>query len=550
MNLRLLPAPLLRTLLLTGVLLCAASVHAQTAAPDAAGSRTEPRFDILAYVVEGDTVLGAAAIERAVYPFLGLQKTAADAEGARKALEKAYQDAGFLSVNVVLPAQRVDNANRELRLQVAQAPVDKLRITGAQYSLPSRIREALPSLAPGVVPNFNDMQEELGQLSRASADREITPIVAAADRPGAMNVELKLQDKLPLHYAVELNNKQSQNTRAGRLEASISYDNLFQRGHSVGLNWFYSPYRPSEANILSLAYQLPFGGSGDRLSLSLVHSDSNTPTPLGGATVSRGDTLRLRWRDALPGLDGLDHALAWGLTVRSLQDSNQAVGGFTVASPSLRYPSFHVGYELDLSGPVLGNVAGSSTRLQADLTVSLPGLSGRAVDCHGAVLDQFSCKRSAARADFQVLGLSLTHREPFGAWSLNTRLQAQLADTPLVPSEQVVYGGFDSVRGYDEGEQAGDLGAALRLELQTPGWSPSDQVALRALVFYDRATVRKLEPLPAEQRTANIASAGLGLTLESAFGLRASLYWARILPRGGNTNGRRQRWEFALRQAF
>ncbi len=532
-----------------GVMAWHASAAAQTAATGSAAS-VEPRFDILAYVVEGDTVLGSDAIERAVYAFLGPQKTAADAEGARKALEKAYQDAGFLSVNVVLPAQRVDNASSELRLQVVQAAVDKLRVTGAQFSLPSRIRDAVPSLAPGVVPNFNDMQEELGQLSRESGDREITPIIAAADRPGAMNVELKVQDKLPLHYSVELNNKQSQNTRAGRIEAGISYDNLFQRGHSVGLNWLYSPYRPSEANILSLAYQFPLGGQGDRLSLSALHSDSNTPTPLGGATVARGDTLRLRWRDALPGLDGLDHALAWGITLRNLKDSNQAVGGFTVAAPLLRYPTFNVGYELDLSGPVVGDVAGRNTRLQADLTVSLPGLSGRNVDCNGVMLDQFGCKRSAAQPGFQVLGLSLTHREPFGGWSLNARLQAQLADAPLIPSEQVVYGGFDSVRGYDEGEQAGDLGAALRLELQTPGWAPSDRIALRALAFYDRATLRRLEPLPSEQARVNIASAGVGLMLESSFGLRATVYWARILPRGGNTNGRTQRWEFALRQAF
>ena len=72
------------------------AANAQVAAPapriDAAA---EPRFDILEYVVVGDTVLGAAAIERAVYAFLGPQRTAADAEGARKALEKAYQDAGF-----------------------------------------------------------------------------------------------------------------------------------------------------------------------------------------------------------------------------------------------------------------------------------------------------------------------------------------------------------------------------------------------------------------------------------------------------------------------
>lgn len=528
------------------------SCIAQTAAAAAVtpSAADEPRFDILEFLVEGDTVLGSATIERAIYPFMGLRRNAADAESARKALEKAYQDAGFLSVNVVLPPQRVDQSDGELRLLVVQSPVEKLRITGAQYTLPSRVRQALPSLAPGTVPNFNEMQDELAQLARTSGDREITPIIAAGDQPGSMNVELKVQDSLPLHASVEINNKQSQNTRAGRLEAGISYDNLFQRGHSAGLNWFYSPTRPADANILSLSYHLPLGTGGDRLYLTYVHSDSNTPTPLGGATVSRGDTWRLRWRDELPGLEGLSHALTWGMTLRDLRDGNVGVAGFTTPSSPLRYPSFNASYELDLSDSTQGDSAGRSSRLQADLTVSLPSLSGRMVDCFGTQRDQFDCKRSGARPDFQVLGLALSHREPLGRWFMTARLQAQITDSPLVPAEQVVYGGQDSVRGYYEGEQAGDLGAAMRLELNSPAWQLADKVAVRALGFYDRAVVRRLEPLPSEVASSKLASAGFGLRLESVAGLQASLVWARTIAGAASLDGRRQRWEFALRQAF
>ena len=526
-------------------------VQAQPAAGEGAGPlqarmAAEPRFDILEFVVEGDSVLGSAAIERAVYPFMGPQRTAADAEGARKALEKAYQDAGFLSVNVVLPPQRVGNAGGELRLQVVQAAVDKLRVTGAQFTLPSRLRAAVPNLAPGVVPNFNEMQEELGQLGRASADREITPIIAAGDTAGTMAVELKVQDKLPLQASLELNNKQSQNTRAGRLEASVSYNDLFQRDHSVGLNWVYSPLRPSEANILSLSYQLPLGGVGDRLSLSYLHSDSNTPTPLGGATVSRGDTWRLNWRDELPGLEGLNHSLTWGATLRDLRDSNKNVAGVSTTSPAIRYPTFNVGYALDLADTAPGAAARSS-RLQADFTVSLPGLSAREVDCFGTLSEQFACKRSGARPGFQVLGLTATHREPIGRWSLTAKLQAQLADSPLAPSEQVVYGGQDSVRGYFEGEKAGDLGAAARFELTTPPWQPMEQVVLRWRAFYDRAVLRRLEPLPSEVARMSLGSAGVGVLLKSSYGLQASLYWARTIPANAS-NG--QRWTFNLRQPF
>jgi hemolysin activation/secretion protein len=532
--------------------------HGASRAQPAAAVPAQPRFDILEYVVEGDTLLGSAAIERAVYEFLGPGRGVADAEAARKALEKAYQDAGFLSVSVLLPPQRVDGGSAEIRLQVVQAPVEKLRVTGAQYHLPSALREALPSLTPGTVPNFNEMQQELAQLSRASADREITPILAAGDAPGTMNVELKVQDSLPLHGSVELNDKQSQNTVAGRLEAGLAYDNLFQRGHGLGWNLFYSPRRPSEANIHSLSYQLPLGGAGDRLYLLYTHSDSNTPTPLGGATVSRGNTTRLRWRDELGGLEGLSHALTWGLSFHDLRDRNLDVGGVSTASPPLRYPSLNTSYELDLSG----SLPGRSSHLQADLTLSLPGLSRRDVDCYGTPRDQFECKRSSASARFQVLGLNLVHREPLGRWSISARLQAQITDTPLVPAEQVVYGGQDSVRGYYEGEQAGDLGAALRLELGTPAWAVPEGASLHALGFYDRAVLRRLYALPGEVVTPRLGSAGLGLRVDTAFGLQITLDGAWVLidtsrldgsaqqPVSGRSVGRGQRWDFSLRQAF
>lgn len=526
------------TLLLSGTVL------AQGNRP--APARNEPRFDILEFVVEGDTLLGAAVIERTVYPFLGPQRGVADAESARKALEKAYHDAGYLSVNVVLPPQRVGDSGGELRLQVVQAGVDKLRITGAQFFLPGDIRQAVPSLRPGSVPNFNEMQQELGDVARASADREITPLIAAGEKPGTMNVELKVQDSLPLHGSIELNNKQSQNTEPGRLEAGLSYDNLFQRGHSLGWTWFYSPKRPSEANIHTLTYHLPLGGPGDRLFLSLQHSDSDTPTALGGSTVSRGETWRLRWRDQLAARPGVDHALSWGLAWRQLRDLNRSVAGFDTATPELRYPSFSAGYELDLSGAPLGGLAGRSTRLQADLNFGLPGLGSRSVDCSGTQLDQFACKRTGASAGFQVLSLTLNHREPFGRWALSARLQGQYTDTPLVPAEQASYGGVDSVRGYHDGALSTDVGVAARLELLPPAWQALSALSLRPLVFYDEAIGRRLEALPGEVARGRLASTGLGLRVESAIGLQATLHWSEVL-RG---SGRGRRLDFSLRQAF
>jgi len=542
--------------------LVTASLVARAQTPSAAA---EPRFDIFEFVVTGDTLLGQAAIERAVYNFLGPGRTVADAEGARRALEKAYQDAGFLSVSVVLPPQRVDNAGGEVQLRVVQAPVDKLRITGAQYTLPSQVRAALPSLAPGNVPNFNEMQQELTQLAQrapASAEREITPILAAGEQAGTLNVELKVQDQLPATLSVEVNNKQSLDTKGGRLETSASFDNLFQRGHSLGLSWFYSPTRPSQANIQTLSYSLPAGGLGDRMSLLFTHSDSDIATAVGGASISRGQTLRLRWRDALPAQDGFSHGLTWGLTARDLRDRSRNVGGIETPAPTLRYVTFQAAYDLQLAGGA--HSAGRSSSLQAEFSFSPPGINHREIDCFGTLRDQFACKRPDAKSGFQVFTTTLTHREPLGRWALVARLQAQIADAPLVSSEQVVYGGQDSVRGYFEGEQAGDLGAALRLELSAPGWQLGAGLNLLALAFVDGAGVKRLFATSAERANATLASAGLGMRVGSTAGLQAALTWAQVLrdttrlnsatglqaPVSGREANRQQRVDLNLRQSF
>jgi hemolysin activation/secretion protein len=220
--------------LVVGLVVCWQVASALAAAPAL-------KFDVLEFVVEGNTVLPGELVEQVLQPFMGPDKGFKDIESAREALEKAYQDAGFLSVVVSLPNQRVDSG--EVRLDVTEARVDKLRITGAQYTLPSKLREQVPSLAPGQTPYFPQVQQELAAMQ--SADVQVTPLIGAGAEPETIQVDLKVQDKPAVQGSVELSNRQSFNTSAGRLSAAVSYGNLFQRGHRMGLSWQYAPWRPA-----------------------------------------------------------------------------------------------------------------------------------------------------------------------------------------------------------------------------------------------------------------------------------------------------------------
>jgi len=74
--------------------LCWLTLGALAQPAQAEGEPPARLVDVNEYFVRGNTVLDARAIEEAVYPFLGPQKTLADIEGARDALQKIYHGRG------------------------------------------------------------------------------------------------------------------------------------------------------------------------------------------------------------------------------------------------------------------------------------------------------------------------------------------------------------------------------------------------------------------------------------------------------------------------
>lgn len=173
---------------------------AATESPPAVASETvvdaaqAPRVNINEYIVRGNTVLSAREIEKAVYPFLGPQRTLADVESAQQALQQIYHSKGYQSVYVALPEQQVSGG--VVYLQVTETRVGRVRVVGAKYHSPLAIRNEVPALAEDKVPNFGKVQDELSAVNR-SGERQVTPTVKEGVVPGTMDVDLNVDDKNP-----------------------------------------------------------------------------------------------------------------------------------------------------------------------------------------------------------------------------------------------------------------------------------------------------------------------------------------------------------------
>lgn len=483
-------------------------------------------FDILEYAVEGNTVLTAARIEEAVYPHLGENKTIQDVEAARVALEKAYHDGGYLTVYVDIPEQEV--AAGAVRLRVTEGRVERLRVTGSRYYSLGRIKERAPDLAEGAVPYFPEVQKQLAAVNR-TADRRVTPVLRPGRTPGKVEVDLKVDDRPPLHGSVELNDRYSANTTRTRLAASLRYDNLWQREHGLSLAFQTAPQNPDESRVFSLSYTAPLA-SGNYLAAYAVASESDVGAIGETNVIGNGRILGLRYILPLRARPGWTHNLTLGVDYKDFDESVGLQGADRINTP-ISYLPFLLGYEGSLQGQ------GSGTRIGASLNFSVRGLADDDILCASTpptLTNEFACKRFLAKPNYAYLRLDLKHSRTLASgWSLAGRLAGQLSGGPLISNEQFAAGGADSVRGYPESNSLGDDGVLAGLELHTPnlasrlGAQIGAQVGeLTAHAFVEGATLRMrdtklLVPRPAHR--FDLLSAGVGLRLAGKGGLSGGL---------------------------
>ena len=483
-----------------------------------------PHFDIDDFAVQGATKLSQFDLEQAIYPYLGPNKTADDVEKARAALEKAYHDKGFQTVSVSVPAQNVQN--KVVVLKVTELKVGRLRVKNSRYFDINDIKRDAPSLAEGAVPNFGDVTKDIVSLNQWP-DRKVTPALRAGVTPGTVDVDLNVDDTLPLHGSLELNNRQSPNTTPLRLTASAQYNDLWQLGHSVSVSYQIAPMRPEDAEVFSGSY-LARVPHIDWLSFLVYGVDSNSDVAaIGGLNVvGPGQIIGARGVITLPSAENFYQTLSLGPDYKRFGETVSQTGS-NFSSPVTYYPlvaNYTNKYQTDKY----------SAQLTASVTGNLRPFSSGPTD--------FDNRRYLASANFIHLNIDTSHTQelPQG-FQLYGRLQGQLADGPLVSSEQIAMGGLDTVRGYLESETLGDDGVAGTFELRSPDiaptlqklWQPpaaaktatdkndSDKNSntvpaipvfneWRFFVFADAGVAQVLEPLPEQQSKFDLWSAGAG----------------------------------------
>jgi hemolysin activation/secretion protein len=520
-------------IVLCGVGAVTAAPAATQEAPATASAVTaaaESRFDVFELRVLGNTRLDETAIDSVLYRFLGPQRTLKDVEAARQALESLYHERGYGAVFVDIPEQSV--AQGLVRLHVTESALGRVTVSGARYFSNRQILAALPEAQPGATPQLPVLQAEVAAINGVSRDRQVTPVLKAGKQPGTVDLNLKVEDHLPLHASLELNNQYTVDTKPLRAAVGLSYEDLFGRFDTLSAQFQTSPQDRSQVAVWTGSYATHVGDGTKRLAGYYFHSNSSVATlNVAGSSVTvlgKGTVTGLRLIMPLPATDVSLQTFTLGADYK---DFLQDISGRSRI------------YYLNLSAAY----SGGWRRERAQTTFSATSNFGvRGAPNNPQLFENkrylgspnYFYVRSAATLDLSLSKDLRMHLSAAGQYSA----------TPLISNEEFSIAGADGVRGYFEAEELGDRGFKLSIQLGPPPWPLfGDRLTINSYAFYDYGHMGVLDPLPQEQSALDLASTGVGLDIAGFKHFSASLAWADALRAAARTRRNAARVLFSVR---
>jgi len=490
-------------------------------------------FDIEKYQIEGSSLINQSRLEKILAPYTGKEKDFKTILNAREALEKAYYDRGYVTVEVLLPEQVVEKG--VVHLQVKETVIGDIKIEGNRFFNETNILQSLPALQKNKAINTKALSQNI-KIANESPARKMDVQLQKVTDAGQGNIlaTVGVRDEKPWKVGVTLDNTGEDNTGKYRLGALLQHANLFNRDHILSLQYITSPTKIDKVGIYGVGYSFPVYPLAASVDFIGAYSDVSSGTlKLGAASMDvkgKGTTLGLHYNQTLPGLGLYEHKLILGLDYRAYTNDvewhgTQLGNDVTVHPVSLTYAG-----NLTLNKLAAGFFLGVAYNLPG-------GWAGRDEK------EDFEKVRTGARQDYTIFRLTGNLLYPFyGDWQARAVFNSQYANTPLVPGEQFGLGGADSVRGFYPQEVSSDNGYSGSVEIITPDLAKLagfNKVQGRVLAFYDHGYVSRIDSLPGEIDHETLSSAGLGLRVTDGKYVTASVDYGWIIDRyeGGRASG-------------
>lgn len=460
------------------------------------------------FIFQGNTLFTDDQLQAVVSDYIGKRISVGELFQLEEAITQLYVSEGYLNSGAIIAdtGVEIDPSDAEITFQIIEGKISAIEVTGADR-LEKYIRKRVTPATEGVLREQN-IQEALRWLQVDPLIRGINVQVRPGQDAGQVILSLTVEPAKSLAVEVFANNNRSPSTGTFERGATAAYRNVSGLGDIFSLT-----YRNSTgSNVIGGNYSVPINIKNGTIGVSFTYGDNDiTEAPFNlidfnTNAIQYEVSYRQPIHRKISGEQIQEFAL--GATLSRLESNESLLGipfPLTEGADATGQTNSTV---LRLFQEFANRDRNGSIILRSQFNIGLP-ISTRNADLFGD--GTFFAWRGQA-----------LHVHQFSKFTWVNRGGIQLADGPVIPSEQFSLGGVSTVRGYRQDGVTRDSGLFASSELRIPLVSGSAGT-LQLVPFIDigHAFNQGERFLPNESQT--LASLGLGLRYDLADRLSARI---------------------------
>lgn len=471
---------------------------APTVPPELSPGVPSPKLTVTSIEVTGSTILGPKELDPITQPLENRTVTLEELRQAADAITQLYLDRGYITSRAILADQTVSNGVVQIR--VVEGSLERIDVEGTQRLNPAYVRKRIQL---GTHPPLSrDALED--QLRLLKADPLFTNVEASL-RPGTSLGQsiliVRVTEAKAINGLLQTDNYSPPSVGAVRLGGAISYRNLTGIGDQISASYFGTTRGGSDA--FDFNYIAPVNAMNGTVQLRIAPSKNRIVDSNFSAFGIRGETTlyELSYRQPLIRTPREELALSVGFAIQDGQTFLFENQGFPFgigpdANGNSKTRVLKLGQDYVKRDPQ------GAWALRSQFNLGLGILDATENDSPIPDGRFFSWQGQAQRV--QRLGNSNL---------VIAQLDLQLTPDSLLPSQQFVIGGGQSLRGYRQNARSGDNGFRVSVEDRiTLGRDEAGLPTFQLAPFFDAGKVwnKSDNPNPLPSQTF-LAAIGLGL---------------------------------------
>ncbi len=408
------------------------------------------KFTIHTVEFDGNTVIKDKELNELAEGFLDKEITIKELKALSRQVTGLYKNRGYMTSFAYIQPQNISDG--VLTIKVLEGKVGTINIMGNKWTkdsyLNNKVFKANKVNEEKVfnVDNLKNSMRTVNEISYLKGRATLTP----GEVPETTDIELNLEEKLPIRAGVSYDNTGPTVVGEDRVNFLVGIDNVTGFGDTLyAVNTL-----ASGTTGVGAGYKLPLGSKGTEIGFDYSYSNVELGRQFKRNNIEGSSTnYRIYLNQKLYKSANLDIStdLAWDMRASEATIFNRSI----IDKYNSRVLRSGINLIKDDSyGRLIARIENS---------IGLPvwGASTQNIQFgsgHGVPTSKFyKLSGQVIRANALPLGM-------LGVF----RLGGQFTSDTLLPSEKLLYGGMNTVRGFHESELIGDLGYNASIEVRTP----------------------------------------------------------------------------------